>query len=95
MEYAIVKSLSIASIIAFVLSIANAVLPMDEINKKIFPVEEAHSNKEDFHEAEEFCFETDYDRENPATKERAVEIITKRLEGAAKKKAATENNEKS
>lgn len=67
--------------IAFVLSIANAALPMDAINQKIFPIDGAHSNKEDFHEAEEFCFDTDYDRENPATKERAVELITKKLEG--------------
>lgn len=76
-----------ASILALVISVVNAFLPMQWINEKIFKFAEAEPMAS--YSENEIEFDTDYSRENPATMEEATKKYVKRMEGKKKTKKPT------
>lgn len=70
--YQFFEKFDVLSIIGLIIGLANAFLPMQWINEKIFTVEEAQPLKISYYQAE-FEFDSNYDRENPATKEKGIE----------------------
>ncbi|CAD8118599.1 unnamed protein product [Paramecium sonneborni] len=67
-EYVFLESISIEAIIGVVFGVANAILPMHEINKLLFRMKVQPNEHLPINEAE-VNFLTDYCRENPATAE--------------------------
>jgi phosphate/sulfate permease len=61
------------SIIGLLLGVVNAALPMETINTMLFKFKESEETKT-YDEAFK-NFDTDYERENPATKEEAVDRL--------------------
>jgi len=57
---------TVVTIIGLLVGLLNAFLPMQAINEKYFPVKEDDPVEQAFDQAE-VEFDTDYDRENPAT----------------------------
>ncbi|EAR99889.2 calcium-activated chloride channel protein (macronuclear) [Tetrahymena thermophila SB210] len=69
---------SIYQFIACGIGLINAVLPMQKINQKLFKVADAPPNEQSYFQIED-KFNTDYERENPATKQIAKQKFLDRL----------------
>ncbi|CAK64341.1 unnamed protein product (macronuclear) [Paramecium tetraurelia] len=71
MTYAFFKEISSIDVLLMVIAIIYASLPMEDISEYLFPV----VNNEEIKPYDEGClgFDTDYDRENPVTRHKAIE----------------------
>lgn len=65
-EYIVAESFNIVALVAVFLGVLNAVLPMENINKMMFPDRPDRDESLNYFEAE-VQLETDYGRANPAT----------------------------
>ncbi|CAD8048026.1 unnamed protein product [Paramecium sonneborni] len=76
MTYAFFKEISLLDVTLMVIAIVYASLPMEDISERLFPV----VNNEQSKPYDEGCqgFDTDYDRENPITRNKAIEEWNKR-----------------